>query len=281
MNPHSYKLVLQNLNEEICKLEQKHLNSIDYCKHALILHHLALEKIKSTVITEGFSSSQEEIYFFKKLKPQFVSNIIYYCQRIHIELGKPVSHSSQKSYFCEYSKVLNKFFKKHRIMVIYYRNDLTHSDELYFLRNKKILLDQPKIEIFYFDNDFSTLHDYTFSKIIAYENLIKWIDIEILQLESPVVMEKPDDYMTLDDFRWTGLKVYLIELAYSIYFARVINNGNIDIKTIINLFEKIFHINLDDYSRTFLDIKNRKTNRTKFLDKLKELLLKEMDNADE
>jgi len=66
-------------------------------------------------------------------------------------------------------------------------------------------------------------------------------------------MEKPDDYMTLDDFRWTGLKVYLIELAYSIYFARVINNGNIDIKTIINLFEKM----------------------------LKELLLKEMDNADE
>jgi len=72
-----------------------------------------------------------------------------------------------------------------------------------------------------------------------------------------------------------------VELIYALHSNRSINNGKIDIKELIELFEKLFNINLEEYSRTFIDIRMRKTGRTKFLDNLKQSLLKKMEDADD
>jgi alpha-L-fucosidase len=54
----------------------------------------------------------------------------------------------------------------------------------------------------------------------------------------------------------------------------------IDIKELVELFEKLFNIDLVEYPRTFIDIRMRKTGQTKFLDNLKQSLLKRIDDAD-
>jgi hypothetical protein len=50
---------------------------------------------------------------------------------------------------------------------------------------------------------------------------------------------------------------------------------------IAKTFEDAFNIELGDFYHTFMELKARKINRTKFLDRLCEALIKKMDEQDE
>jgi Asp-tRNA(Asn)/Glu-tRNA(Gln) amidotransferase C subunit len=80
---------------------------------------------------------------------------------------------------------------------------------------------------------------------------------------------------------WTGSKVALIELLYALHTEGVFNNGTSDLKDIAEYFENVFNIDLGQYHRAFLEIRMRKSDQTKFLNALKEKLVKRMENTDE
>lgn len=80
---------------------------------------------------------------------------------------------------------------------------------------------------------------------------------------------------------WTGSKVALIELVYALHSEGVFNNGASDLKDIVEYFETVFNIDLGQYRRVFLEIRARKSDRTKFLNTLNQVLIKRMDNTDE
>ena len=80
---------------------------------------------------------------------------------------------------------------------------------------------------------------------------------------------------------WTGSKVALIELLYALHTEGVFNNGTSDLKDIAEYFENVFSIDLGQYHRAFLEIRMRKTDKTKFLNGMKEKLIRRMENTDE
>ncbi len=80
---------------------------------------------------------------------------------------------------------------------------------------------------------------------------------------------------------WTESKVSIIELMYSLQARGVFNNGTADLKEVAAFFEDTFGIDLGQYHRTFLEIRIRKTGRTKFLDSLRDSLTRRMDEADD
>ena len=80
---------------------------------------------------------------------------------------------------------------------------------------------------------------------------------------------------------WTGSKTSLIELIYSLHSQGSIDNGNADIKIIAKTFENMFNIDIGDFYHSYLELKARKMNRTKFLDSLRDALIKRMDEQDE
>lgn len=91
-----------------------------------------------------------------------------------------------------------------------------------------------------------------------------------------------DDYASLNEnFTWTSSKTSLIELIYALYSQGVFDNGNKDIKQIAEYFEKVFNINLGDFYHTYMELKSRKINRTKFIDTLRESLMRKMEEQDE
>lgn len=61
----------------------------------------------------------------------------------------------------------------------------------------------------------------------------------------------------------------------------VFNNGTSDLKDIAEYFENIFNIDLGQYHRAFLEIRMRKSDQTKFLNSLKETLIKRMEKTDD
>ena len=170
---------------------------------------------------------------------------------------------------------MKRFFESNLEFYKYYRTNNTYIDEKIFVRGKYDI--KLSLDTFYFqaDHTFSTSHDYKVAKIIANDQLQIYIEN---QLHKATNEEKSTDLPTLN---WTASKTALIELIYALHSQAVFEGGNIDLKVIAKTFGQTFNIDLGDFYHTYIELKSRKINRTKFLDNLKESLLKKMDEQDE
>ena len=79
----------------------------------------------------------------------------------------------------------------------------------------------------------------------------------------------------------TGSKVALIELLYALQRIGSCNYGKLDLKQLANHFENTFNVELGNSCRVFQEMRIRKTNRTTFLDQLKDRLIRRMDESEE
>lgn len=93
--------------------------------------------------------------------------------------------------------------------------------------------------------------------------------------------DSKNENSTFHRFKWTESKAALVELIYGLHSSKSINDGREGIKSIAQLFESMFDIDLGDVYHTFSEVRNRKIEQTKFLDHLKDSLLSKMQETDE
>ena len=235
-----------------------------------------LSEVKEYVLKTGFSDEDEEVRFFKHQKPVIVAKRIYYNAIYKIEAKRPYGGKEViQAYLNKELSKLKRFFDNNMTFYSYYRADSTYLDHTYFVRGKHNV--QLNLDTFYFETDhsFCTSHDYKVAKIIANDLIEDYLET---QLSKTAVGDKPT---ALPKLNWTGSKTALIELIYALHSHGIFNNGNADIKPIVKVFESTFNIELGDFYHTFLELKSRKINRTKFLDTLKETLIRKMNEQDE
>jgi len=105
-----------------------------------------------------------------------------------------------------------------------------------------------------------------------------YLERELLKLDN-----KPVPYSITEKQvqKWTGSKVALIELIYALHAEGVFNNGTTDLKETAKFFEETFEIDLGQFHRTFFEMRARKSERTKFLNSLRDTLVRRMDEVDE
>ena len=100
--------------------------------------------------------------------------------------------------------------------------------------------------------------------------------------ENPVIFMKPDTAVLKK-----GTDFYIPEFSDEIHYElelvlKISKGGKyIQEKNAASYFEEIFHIDLGQYRRTFLEIRERKSDKTKFINALEEELLKRMEETDE
>jgi hypothetical protein len=81
--------------------------------------------------------------------------------------------------------------------------------------------------------------------------------------------------------KWTGKIVDYVEWVYALYGVLNLNDGNVTLKTLFDIFNGIFGLEVKDFSLYFMSIKNRKKgDRTSFLDLGKRLLIERMEESD-
>jgi hypothetical protein len=76
---------------------------------------------------------------------------------------------------------------------------------------------------------------------------------------------------------WTAKKTDLIELLYALDAAGCFNSGNASLNQIAVYLENVFGANLSHFPRDFYEMRIR-NNQMPFIDKLKTVLKKRMDN---
>ncbi len=227
-------------------------------------------------------TAEEEIHFFKVIKPRFLSQLIYYQKRYQLESQRPFGGAEKLEAY--YLRELENIYASHeRSMDFYqyYKAGKTYMDRQYFLRCRQ----HPDLtsDSYFFDRDpeFSTSHDFKLARMIANERLAEYL-IGVLQKFGKQPIETRLETETSDrPLYWTANKVDLTELVYALQSAGCFNNGGAEVKTIAAVLEEQFQMPLGNVYRTFLELRERKKNRTPFLDRLRDKILERMDAADE
>ncbi|MBM6498108.1 RteC domain-containing protein [Flavobacterium macrobrachii] len=269
------------LNEQLNFADLEIDNPIQRSESAINIIVNSIEKLKIIFEKEKNKSQEIEIDFFKNIKPKFTSKLIYYNAIFKIETKKP--HGGErilKKYLNNELDKLKRYFDSNLDFYRYYRTGSNYLDIKYFTRGKvdiKMALDS-----FYFeaDHSFSTSHDFKVAKIMAHDLIQVYLEDKLLIMENREPKEKSQVNPKIKQ-NWTGSKVALIELLYALHTEGVFNNGSSDLKDIAEYFENIFNIDLGQYHRAFLEIRMRKSDQTKFLNSLKEKLVKRMENTDD
>ena len=280
MNPKVTKL-LSDLNEQLNFINLEIDNQSIRCESAINIILKTINNLKIIVGKNNFKTETEEIHFFKEIKPQFTSKMIYYNAIFKIEMKKPNGGNRiLKKYYNNELVKLKAFFDNELEFYKYYRSGSTYLDYKYFLRGKFDI--KMSLDSYYFETDknFSTSHDFKVAKILANDLIQLYLENQLRMIDNIDIKEKsqrqPNTKMT-----WTGSKVALTELLYALHSEGVFNNGAADLKNIAEYFEYVFEIDLGQYRRTFLEIRMRKAEKTKFIVALNDTLLKRMENTDE
>lgn len=280
MNPKISQL-LSSLNEQLNFIDLEVDNQIKKCENAIEVILASIANLKKIISKSNFKTDTEEIHFFKDLKPQFTSKLIYYNMVFKIEMKRPNGGNRiLKKYYNNELLKLKAFFDNELEFYQYYRTGNTYLDYKYFQRGKfdiKLALDN-----FYFETDttFSTSHDFKVAQILANDLIQLYLENQLIMIENKDTSEKSQRKPNTK-LMWTGSKVALTELLYALHSEGVLNNGTVDLKDIAEYFEYVFEIDLGQYRRTFLEIRARKSDKTKFIKALNEALLKRMDNSDD
>jgi hypothetical protein len=108
------------------------------------------------------------------------------------------------------------------------------------------------------------------------ERLLGLMETPVTRVAGPRLVSKKGR-----ETQWTGDSCNLVELVYGVYEMRQVNNGEVDLSDLMDVFEQVFQVNLSRYFRRFTEIKRRKTiSKTRFLDQMRDAVNKRIDDGD-
>lgn len=267
-----YDAQLKTFRGTIRDLEQETLHQLEKSKRAIRLSKKAIRKIRQLVQQHDFASVEEEIHFFKHIKPEFIATFFYYTEVLNYEIKKQgQSGKASRKTAEKLLKNIDNFLLTHQTFYSYYQLNQTHFDDKYFKRLPEDVV-VTTTEYYYQEEDFSTTHDILVAKFIAHHKLSAYLKNDLCSSGS----ENTASGLETERYKWGYAKTDLIELIYALQIALNLANIHLEVKALMASFESIFDIDLKNHRRIYMDIKTRK-NPTQFLDHLKACLLQKID----
>lgn len=271
-----------NFYNELQVLLETQKNSV---RLALELSRKYLIDLKNEIINKGFKNPQEEIDCFKLTKPRLHAELIYFRGILVAQQNLPIgSDEIKKNYLNDHLIRFHLFFEENKEFILYNRSESTHLDGHFFIRENARAHKNNEVDFSEVDFRWNTGYDLILAKCLAFEKLEHQIRRELFRINhmeetdfNPIV-SPPNPKRLL---KWSESKTSLVELIYALHSVGALNNGQTDLKTITEVLQTTFQIELGDHYKIYHDLKARKIHRTKFLNNLIETLNKRMEADDE
>lgn len=266
-----YQIQLNKFKQHLQAVEQENTCQLEKAREAIRTTKKTILQLRKLVLDHDFTTVEEEIHFFKFIKPEIYADFFYYTVLFDYEMRKQgKAAQAVEKLTAKILKDIATFLESHRNFHHYYQLNQTHFDDKYFRRLPEEVM-MTDIDCFYFqEENFSTTHDILAARMIASKKLSHYLR-KVLEKGSS---NNPDEIVHKS--HWTSRKTDLIELIYALQAAGSVEHGKLEPKHLIDAFASIFDVDLKGYRRAYVDIKTRK-NPTQFLDHLKACLLKRID----
>ncbi len=202
--------LLTNLNDQLSFIGLEIDNQSIRCENAIEIILKTIKSLRAILSKTKFKTDAEEIKFFKEIKPQFTSKLIYYNTIFKIEMKKPNGGNRiVKKYYNNELIKLKAFFDNELEFYKYYRSGSTYLDHKYFLRSKFDI--KMSLDSYYFEADksFSTSHDFKVAKILANDLIQLYLENQLVMIDNKDNGEKSQRKPNLKMI-WTSPKVSLI-----------------------------------------------------------------------
>ncbi|MGJ5641505.1 RteC domain-containing protein [Formosa sp. S-31] len=276
----NYDRVVVEFQNKLSELNTGKTNSLKNLNEGILLCNNALYHLKSIVDRRGFKSIEEEIYFFKRIKVEPLSVLVYLSEVRSCQLLMPkVGRNNKLAYLKKRIGRINKFFNRNWDFVHYMDQELCYLDKQYFTRSYQVFPLYALPESLYLDPNYFTSHDMLWARIKGMNQFVSYIKnlMRDIELQDKSSLSNASLHKSL---QWTSSKTALIELIYALHESQVINNGTDDLKALAQIFEQLFELPLDNIYKTYSEIKARKGIRARFLEELTERFNRRMDGDD-
>lgn len=273
-----FKLLAQGLLKDLEKVQQTTPVILKQSHISILLCRKLLTKYRREIVTNGFESKKDEIIFFKEIKQVPLFRLIYYKEVLRVEKNFPKGSDRKKKKFIEEQLMrYQNFFSKNFDFGQYIESQNTHFDEYYFTR--KFNDEFPVISSSFIieDVDFNTPKDVNLGQLRAYMLMVKYLNKKRASLRNN---KRFSSIKHNSGLVWTGSYAAFVELTYGLKTIGVLNNGATEIKRVIEELGDFLGVSKGNHSRTYNEIKSRKSSRVKFFDKISESLLQKMDDED-
>lgn len=264
----------KEVDAEIEKIEHSEVNAMMKSLEASRVFKKAYNQLKAFILSYTFPSEEEEILFFKEIKPRLCFRLIYYRKLHNIELDRPTGADKQREYLSEILNDINKYNHKRLDFIRYYRSGSSHLDSLYFLRMQTDTEQYMETFSHEFDPNFTTNCDFKVAKILSNDMLSDYLEREIEVLnDSNNIMIGSFGFPAIK-LTWKGTKAEFQEQILAWDSAATF--GDVPFTQLHVYMQNVFNIQVDSkLSRVIDDLKTR-NEPTPFMKKLKELLLRRM-----
>jgi hypothetical protein len=164
---------------EVCMKNGPSKNSIEECFNIAGYYWAEL---RATIIEYQFKTEEEEILFFKTVKPLFTSELEYYSLLYYAFLFCPLDVEGQRVFWEREIKRFTDFKEEYSGFLDYYASGKTDLDKLYYLRAQES--DELIIGMQTWDKepDARTSHDQLIAKFWALERYYAFADKKLKEV---------------------------------------------------------------------------------------------------
>lgn len=266
------------LNESLSELSEMEpgLDRLNLALNAIDSAISAINRVRDNL---KFTEPGDEIYFFKFFQPETLASRIEEIMKYHIHMHIPIgTNESKVKYYEDEIRARRSFFRMNNFHYQYFKTGMTDLDRSYFLADAAPL-SVPAADISEFGNQLSTPMTYLFARFIAYERIQYYLLQKIAQIMHPELRAVKSTAF-VSNLRWTGDAVNIVELAYGLWLTGQMNNGNASLNQIVRWLESSLHVSIGIIQRRFNEIERRKRlSFTRFIDQMKEAILRKIDDS--
>jgi hypothetical protein len=139
-------------------------------------------ELRATVAEYKFDSVEDEIVFFKEVKPLFTSELEYYSLLYHTLLFCPLDPVREKKFWERECKRLSDFKEQCKDFLEYFRSGRKDFDKVYYLRAHELEGIDGEYEPYDKEPKSRTSHDGLISKLWALERYNEYAQLKLTEV---------------------------------------------------------------------------------------------------
>jgi len=151
------------------------LSEHNLLKKKITLTQSLLQELRLYVRKNAFKNKEEEIHFFKNIKPKICGDLKYYSCQVSFYTEKPnATICVQQAHIKSALKKLESKKKRNIVFYKYLKNSETMLDDKYFFRNNGQFDLFGCDSVLCSDPEFNTSHDMLAAEVVAYDLLTEF-----------------------------------------------------------------------------------------------------------
>lgn len=235
-----------------------------------------LQELKDFIGSYSFTGLEEEVRFFKEVKPRFLKEMLFYLKLLQIESYKPPGNP-MKEYYQAQIALVHDYIARNQDLYIYMKLGKDDLDNKMFLREPELSPLLPHYTLEY-DSSFSNPFSFKLAKLQAWEDLAQELNF-ILQ---------SGDYQLLDGrsftqgppaLFWKGTQAQFYEVVLAFVKTGVL--GEVTVKAAMEWLGHCLQVSPGHYYRYIQAMRIRKKSRVPYLNKCIRAVEEYMDDCDE